>query len=148
MKVAALALAATALIASPAQGEDWASVRPGTFVGARLTIGGKNGGEPVAALTIAPTHSRISRDGLTSTRIGEGLALNFTARHKPTLTLGGIRADTALGMKSSAGLDSERRLGVSTGAWVAIGVGAAVLGGAAAFYFTVTDCADHEDECP
>ena len=148
MKKATMVLVATALIASPAQAEDWTGVRPGTFVGARLTIGGKNDGRPVAALTIAPTHSRLSHDGMTGTKIGEGLALNFTPRHKPTLTLGGISVDTALGLKSSGGLDSEKRLGISTGGWVAIGVGAAILGGAAAFYLTVTDCDDHEDECP
>jgi hypothetical protein len=42
----------------------------------------------------------------------------------------------------------DGKLGLSTGAAVAIGIGAAVLVGAGVFYAVATHCGDHEDECP
>ena len=99
MKNAAIVLIASALFTSPVQAADWNDVRPGTFVGARLTIGGHTGGRPSAALTLAPTQNRISDGGMTSMKIGEGIALNLRAGAKPTLTLAGVRADTALGCR-------------------------------------------------
>ena len=148
MKKAAAAMIATSLLAAPAQAAEWNDVRPGTFIGARLTIGGQNGGRPSAALTFAPTQHRISGDGLTSMKIGEGIALNLTPGAKPTLTLAGVRADTALGLQRGGVHDSDRQLGISTGGWIAIGVTAALIGGAAVFYAAATNCEDHEDECP
>ena len=148
MKTGVMVLAAAGLIAAPVQAADWSDVRPGAFVGARLTIGGRTGRGPSAALTIAPTQNRMSHDGMPSMKIGEGLALNLTPQAKPTLTLAGIRADRVLGLRRGGDLNSDRKLGVSTGGWIAIGVGAAVLVGAAVFYNAATSCADHEDECP
>ena len=62
------------------------------------------------------------------TTVGEGLALNFSPRSKPTLTLAGVRADRVLSLAASEDDDSKR--GVSTGVWIAIGVAAAVGVGA------------------
>src|SRR5688500_5013951 len=126
-----LAILTAALLASPAQAAEWSDVRPGAFVGARLTINGRSGGRPTAALTIAPTRTPSRADGIASKRIGEGLALNLAGGAKPTLTLAGIRADTLLGLHRNGEVDSDKKLGVSTGGWVAIGVGLAALAGGA-----------------
>ena len=120
------------LVAAPIQAAGWENqatdVRPGAFVGARvqLPLGGKIPTRPRAALAIAPTLSRISDDGMIDTRIGEGLALNIESRSKPTLTVAGVRADTAL--KDRVG--ERNRSGISTGGWIAIGVGTVVVAGA------------------
>ena len=135
----------------PAHAADWQSqtveVRPGTFIGARLTIGGRTGGRPSAALTVAPTQNRISNDGTTSMKVGEGIALNLKSGRRPTLTLVGIRADTALGLRRSGNLDADKKLGVSSGGWVAIGVGALALvaGGLYLAADHIADC--DEGEC-
>ena len=129
MKKAVMVLVASALFASSAQAQDWSDVRPGTFVGARLTISGKTAGKPRAALTIAPIQTRTSHDGFRSMSIGEGFAFNLTPGAKPTLTLAGVRADRALGLHRNGSVDSDRKLGVSTGGWIAIGVGVAALVG-------------------
>jgi hypothetical protein len=123
-------LASLATVAVQAAGWENQSmdVRPGAFVGARvqLPLGGKVQARPRAALTVAPTQSRISDDGMIRTRIGEGLALNFGGDPKPSLTVAGIRADTALRNQVTARNGS----GISTGGWIAIGVGTVVVAGA------------------
>jgi hypothetical protein len=128
-----ISLTAAGLFVAPAQAADWkdraAIVQPGTFVGARLTIGGRTGQRPRAALTIAPTQTRTSHDGFSSMRIGEGIAFNLTPGAKPTLTLAGVRADTVLGLHRNGSIDAGRKLGVSEGGWVAIGVGVVALAG-------------------
>jgi hypothetical protein len=107
-------------------------VRPGAFVGARihLSLGGKSAARPQAALTVAPTRSHISDGAILSTEIANGLALNIGS--KPSLTIAGIRADRALGLAPSKSVDASRKLGLSKGGWVAIGVGVVVV--AAAIY--------------
>lgn len=147
MKKAAIVMIATGLITTPVQAADWGDVRPGTFVGARLTIGGRTGGRPSAALTIAPTQNRISGNGSSSMIIGEGIALNLTAGARPTLTLAGVRADTALGLQPDRELDSDRKLGLSTAGWIAVGVGSAALvfGGLYLAADHIADC--DEGEC-
>ena len=60
------------------------------------------------------------------TRIGEGLALNFQGKSKPTLTVAGVRADAA--MQDRVG--ERNRSGISTGGWIAIGVGTVLVAGA------------------
>ena len=133
MKNAALVMIATGLVTAPVQAAEWNDVRPGAFVGARLTIGGKNGRKPTAALAIAPTQHRMSSGGMTSMRIGEGIAFNLTAGARPTLTLAGVRADQALALTSVPATDHRTKSGMSDGAKVAIGVGVAaalVVGGA------------------
>lgn len=144
-------IVSTALLAGPAQAADWRNstteMRPGTFVGFRLTIGGKTGGKPSAALTIAPTQNRISHDGMSSMRIGEGIALNLSSGTRPTLTLAGVRADHVLGLQRQGGTDAESKLGVSKTGWAALGIATALVAGAAVFYVVVTDCDEHDDEC-
>jgi hypothetical protein len=135
MKNAALAMIATGLLTAPAQAADWSDARHGAFIGARLTIGGRTGGRPSAALTVAPTQNRISSNGMSTMRIGEGIALNLTPGAQPTLTLAGVRADQALGLGPSTDANAKRKLGISTGGWIAIGFGvAAVAGGAYALH--------------
>jgi hypothetical protein len=63
---------------------------------------------------------------LVRTDIGEGIALDFTSNSKPTLTLAGVRADRALGMSGSRRPGDNNKMGLSTGAWVGIGVLAAI----------------------
>lgn len=145
MKKGVIFAIAAGLLTTPAQAADWSDVKPGTFIGARLTIGGKAGGRPRAALTIAPTQSRITHEGFADMRIGEGIALNLTPGARPALTLAGVRADTALGLRRDGDIDSERKLGVSTGGWIAIGVGAAVVAGAAIWYAGVVERDRHSD---
>ncbi len=147
MKRSGIFMIATGLVTTPVQAADWSDTRPGTFVGARLTIGGKTGGRPSAALTIAPTQNRISNSGLSSMRIGEGLALNLTPNAKPTLTLAGVRADTALGLHRDRQVDSDEKLGVSSGGWVAIALGSAAIiaGGLYLAADHIADC--DEGEC-
>ena len=141
-----IAIIATCLIATPVRAADWNDVRPGAFVGARLTIGGKTG-RAQAALAIAPTQSRISQSGMSRTRIGEGIALSLAPRATPTLTLSGVRLDTAFDLRPDGDLDRGKKLGISKGGWVAIGVGtvALVVGGLYLYADHLTDC--NEDEC-
>jgi hypothetical protein len=147
-------LLAAGLFASPAQAGDWRNqtigIEPGVFVGAklRLSLGGESAGKPRAQLALAPSQGRISGQGMINSSIGEGLALDFTSGSRPTVTLAGVRADQALGLKSGPAATDGTRLGLSDGAKVALGIGAALLIGAGVFYALATDCADHEDECP
>ena len=146
---------AATLMMAPVQAADLQGqamdMRPGGGGGAGV---GAPGGprpppRPRAALAIAPTMNRISSAGMARASIGEGLALNFSPRTKPTLTLAGVRADQALGLRPQDQVEGDEKLGVSTGGWVAIGVGAAVLVGAAAFLIAI-DCdeSDSSDDCP
>ena len=122
-------LVAVAVAGAPVQAASWnqqaSDVRMGAFVGARLnmTLGGREPSPPRAALAIAPAQSRISSDGRLTTRIGEGVALDFTSHSKPTLTLAGVRADRALRLTSQGQVDADQKLGVSTVGWVVIGAG-------------------------
>jgi len=145
---------AAALFASPAQALDWrgdiAQVRPGTFVGVRLKLqsGGNSVAKPTAALTLAPTQSRISSTGLVRTRIGEGLALSFAPSEKVTLRIGGVRADTALGLSRGRTTVTDNKFGISTAGWIAIGAGVTVVGLGVAYLVVadMMDCSD-EDDC-
>jgi hypothetical protein len=120
------------------------NVRPGTFVGARLQIafGGKQASKPRAALAIAPTLTSISDGASVRTSIGEGIALNFG--RKPTLTLAGVRADQALGLTPSKDVDARHKLGVSTGGWIAIGVGVVAVAGGL-YFLHLMDVAEEND---
>ncbi len=133
MRKALTAIILASLLAAPAEAASWQDQaidsRPGAFLGARLKLplGHQAEAKPRAELAFAPTQSRISSGGLVRTRIGEGLAFGITPKAKPTLTLAGMRADTALGLTRRSRSNAEQKLGVSTGGWVAIGVGAAVV---------------------
>jgi hypothetical protein len=120
------------IVAAPIQAAGWENqatdVRPGAFVGARvmLPLGGQAPARPRATLAIAPTLSRISDDGMIQTQIGEGLALNLQGKSKATLTVAGIRADEAFEDR----MGEDNWSGVSTGGWIAIGVGTVLVAGA------------------
>jgi hypothetical protein len=129
---------------------EYAESRTGAFVGARFQIplGGKAISKPRASLAIAPAFRRTSSNGEVRSAIGEGAAFNFGSR--PSLTLMGVRADRLLEFHSSGDLDTDQKQGISQGGWIAIGVGA-VLVGAAIYAYTVydeaTSCEEHADEC-
>jgi hypothetical protein len=135
---------AAALIAGPLHAAPWqdqgSQVRPGMFVGAQLkmSFGGQARSQPRAQLALAPTRSTFSDSGRSTARIGEGLALDFTSNAKPTLTLAGMRADTALG-------DRERKMGISSTGWVAIGLGVAALAGGLYFLHLVHEAEKASD---
>lgn len=143
-------LMAIALAASPAQAGGWnqqgSEVRPGAFVGARLHVplGGSVRSSPRAGLTLAPTQSRISRDGYISSRIGEGVALNFTGR-KATITLAGVRADRALGLTTADNANVDDKQAISTGGWIAIGVGTVAVAGLIGFALWVDAVEDNSE---
>lgn len=143
---------AAALIATPAQAADQTDARLGTFVGAQLkmSLGGASKAKPSARLAIAPTQSRFSGDGMIRTRIGEGIALDFASDTKPTLMLAGVRADTALGLRSQGQVNSDDKLGLTTMGWVGIGVGSVALlvGGLYLYGQHLQDCEDNDgDPC-
>lgn len=143
-------LAAT-LIATPVQAADQTDVRFGTFAGAqfKLPIGGATKMRPQARLSVAPTQSRYSADGMIRTRIGEGVALDFTAARKPTLMLAGVRADTALGLRSQERIDADNKLGLSTSGWIGVGVGsvAVILGGLYLYGKHLEYCEEEDHDC-
>jgi len=142
-------IVAAMVLAAPANAADWqyqgGDVRRGAFFGARIkmSLGGQTRSRPHAELAIAPVQTRISSGGTDRTQIGEGIALNFGA--KPTFTLAGIRADQALGFRSSKDIDAKRRLGVSTGGWIAIGLGVVAVGGGLYFLHLVEESADNSE---
>lgn len=146
-----LSLATAGLLLAPAEASaaqyDMASVRPGTFVGARFHIafGGEQASKPRAALAIAPTLTSISDGARVRTSIGEGVALNFG--RKPTLTLAGVRADQALGLTSSKDVEAKHKLGVSTGGWIAIGVGVVAVAGGLYFAHLIYK-SEHDPDDP
>jgi hypothetical protein len=144
--LASLSLFAVPLEANAAQYQN-ENVRMGAFVGARFQIqlGGRGPSRPRGALMLAPTLNRTSGNGINRTTIGEGLALNFGPGSRPTLTLAGVRADTALALHRNGNVDSEKRLGISSGGWVAIGLGVVAIGGGLYFLHLVDEANDHSE---
>jgi len=119
MRKIVISIVSASVVAAPLQAAAWqdqgSEARRGAFIGAqfRISFGGRDRPQPHAQLAIAPTQTRISGSGLVRTRIGEGLALRFSPGDKPTLNLAG----------------SGRKLGISNGGWIAIGLGVAALAG-------------------
>lgn len=151
MRIAHYAMLAVMLFPVPAQAADWGDSQFGAFVGVRLQLraGGPDAGQARTSLAIAPTRSTFSGSGEIRTRIGEGLALEFTSHQAPRTTLAGRPVTQTFGMTREEGAtDDGRKLGISSGAWVGIGLGAAALAGALIFLSQVSDCDDHDDECP
>jgi hypothetical protein len=148
MRSALAFITAASLLASPAAAHDYSAgdVRTGTFVGARLhvPIGGKAMERPHASLGIGPTLTRVSNREI-RTRIGEGLALDLTPGKKVELKLAGLRADRALGLTTRNGPNKDGKNGISTGGWVAIGVGTVLIAGAVGFALWVDSIEDNED---
>jgi|tagenome__1003787_1003787.scaffolds.fasta_scaffold20903583_3 hypothetical protein len=147
-----LGLVAAVSLALPAQAHEWADQttgrHTGAFVGAqfKMAFHGRKVEAPRASLGIAPAFSRVSTHGV-HTNIGDGLALSITRGAKPNLTLGGVRADTALGLTRDGHAAANGKLGVSTGGWIAIGVGTVLVAGAVGFALWadhVIDCEERE----
>ena len=140
-------LASASLLAVPAKAAqyDGTQVRPGTFVGVRLqlSLGGRSVAEPRAGLAIAPMMSGAAGGRLSQAAIGEGVALNLGPR--PTLTFAGIRVDQALGASQSRQTDAQRKLGLSSGGWIAVGVGVMALAGGVYFLHLVDEAEDNSE---
>jgi hypothetical protein len=79
------------------------------------------------------------------TRVGEGIALNLAPSSKPSLTIAGVRADTALGLRPNGQVDADRKLGVSSAGWVAIGVGVVALAAGAYFLYLYNEAEKNSD---
>jgi hypothetical protein len=146
-----LGLAIASLLSLPMEAQaaqyEFSDTRTGGFFGARFQVrlGGPSTSSPRAALTIAPTLSRTSIHGEIRSSIGEGIALNLGPRARPTLTLAGIRADKALGLQRDRDIDSGKKLGISNGGWVAIGVGVVALAGGIYFLHVLDEAKDNSD---
>jgi hypothetical protein len=140
----------TSLLAAPvaaAPAYQSAGTRPGAFVGGRLKLplGKHSRTKPRAELAIAPTQSQISTSGLVHTRIGEGVALAFIPKSKPALTLAGVRADAALGLRPGGRSDAQSKLGVSNAGWLAIGVGVVALAAGGYLLYLVHEADENSD---
>jgi len=142
---------AAAMIAAPLHAAPWrdqgSQMRPGAFIGAQFTMsfGGQDRPQPRAQLAIAPTQSRISSDGSVRTRVGRGLGFGVTTGDRPTLTLAGVRADTALHPQRGNSADPDKKLGVSDAGWVAIGLGVVVIAGGAYFLYLLKEADKNSD---
>jgi hypothetical protein len=132
LTIAALAAAQIATAAQPAMaaelvGENGTvAARQGAFAGARLRIplDGAGARKAQAGLTLAPQISGRQADGSLRTRFGEGLELRLAGESKPQLALGG-RSFAQL-TAGRTGPD-DRKMGISTIGWVAIGVGVTAI---------------------
>ena len=157
MRKGCVAVAAACLMAAPSHAANWqdmvksdfhnptAAVRSGAFVGARFVTSFGHQTSSRGQISLAPTHSHIAGNGSIETRIGEGLALNFSAKSKPSLTLAGARADMLLGLNPRGSADGDKKLGMSTGGWVAVRLVTAVVVGFVAFGAYVREKEEGED---
>ena len=150
-----IALLMVGMVSAPAQARDWSDQstgrRVGAFVGGqfRLSFRGSRVERPRASLEMAPTLSRISSGGIHTT-IGDGMALTLDGKSRPELTLAGSRADRALGLARNSGPGMSNKQSISTGGWIAIGVGAAVVVAATGFALWadhVIDCEERDEGC-
>jgi hypothetical protein len=141
---------AALLLATPVQAQDWADQttgqHTGAFVGAQVHVplGGKSMARPRASLGVAPAFTRVSARGV-HTNIGNGVALTLAPKSKPELRLAGVRADRALGLTARGGAGMGAKNGISTGGWIAIGVGTVLVAGAVGFALWVDSIEDNED---
>lgn len=122
------AFAAAALVSQPVSAAEdprphatAVEQRTGAFAGARLRIpiGARQARErPSAVLQLGFEHIRRDRGAASSmtARRGSALELGFSEKAKPAFLVGGTPVRTM-----------ERRLGVSTGGAIAIGVGVTLL---------------------
>ncbi len=119
------------------------SVQTGTFAGARirLSLGGKQQDQRFrAGLTVAPTLRSQATLGETRMRIGEGPELGFAGGRPLTLSLAGQPVSRLLpgGNKS----EDDQRLGISTGGYVAIGVGVILVAGGVGYLAMANRCTE------
>jgi hypothetical protein len=95
----------------------------GAFAGARLRVplgGARAERRARAGLTLAPTMRVRDADGGSRLRFGEGLELGLAPNRPLELSFAGQRMDRI----------GDRRAGVSTLGWIAIGVGTIVVAAA------------------
>ena len=114
----------------PAFAQGYAPLRDmetGTFTGARVRIsfGGPARERVRAGFTFAPTVRADYQDGRVHTRIGEGLEFGFNGRGPAQFSLAGTPVNRLA--PGRTGPDGQR-LGISTLAWVGIGLGVVVIG--------------------
>ena len=146
-----IAMACTALMATPAYAQSMGyqseTSRNGTFVGARLSLSfsGRKAPQPKASLAIAPTRMQLTSRGPKPTQVSEGIALSFGPHEKSRLTIAGAPAASILGMQSQSGKDSDKKLGISTGGWIGIGLGVVAVAGAIYFVHMVDEARDNTD---
>lgn len=139
MRTIILTAVLMALTSTPAAARDWrdqqVDSRPSAFAGAqvKLAIGGAKSKKPSAQLTIAPARSAVDGSGMLTTRIGDGVGLEFAAK-RPQLTFAGTTA------KEFA--DAKHKMGISTVAWVGIGVAVVAVGGFLLWADEVRDSGD------
>ncbi len=147
--LAGLVVAQSIVAAQPAAAatyQDTATVQSGTFAGARLrlSLGGKQEDRRVrAGLAFAPTLRSQSGSGEVRTRIGEGVELGFTGDRPLTLSLAGRPVSQLLPGQSK--LEDERQMGISTGGYVAIGVGVALVVGGFVLVQHYKEIDEHSD---
>jgi len=139
------AFIAAAILTAPSHAAGWqgqeSDVRRGAFLGAQISIplGGQARSRPfsqlaIAPMTVASDHRRVSAF------IGQGLALRIGREAKPSIMIGGVRADHALGLNRSKQVQAEQKMGLSTGGWIAIGLATAIGVG---FLIVANHCEDH-----
>ena len=130
MTIAALVAAQLMTSARPALAADLTDTqaqRMGAFAGfrVRLPLDGSADTRAVrAGITLAPTLQSQSRGGEIRTRFGEGLELGIASDEPIRLALAGTPVSRLA--QGPAGPDGQRA-GVSTIAWVAIGVGVVAI---------------------
>ena len=127
LTIAALVAAQISLVAQPAFAAGFgdengrATARQGAFAGARLRVplGAENGRKASAGLTVAPVLHGRQADGSIRTRFGEGMELRLSGESKPQLAFGGKPLSQLT--QGRTGPDG-RKAGISTIAWVGIGL--------------------------
>ena len=141
--VATVLSAAVIFAASPVVAADIEAGRTagpavfGAFAGARLRVPLGGSERPKAGLAF--THLRLDASG--ATRFSKGVELGFVGDKQLQLSIAGQRLDR-LGVQPGGRGPEGQKLGVSTVGWVAIGVGVAVVVGAALFVDAVRDASD------
>jgi hypothetical protein len=151
LTIAALLAAQALSAAQPAFAADLTDGRTqqvGAFAGVRLRValdGSADQRQLRAGLAVAPTMHSQSLRGPSRTVVGEGLELGIRGNEPVRLSLGGVPVSRLVEGPVRPG---ERRLGASTGEWIAIGAGAVVvvLGVAYLGFMEWIDC-DADDEC-
>jgi len=126
LTMAALVAAQIGLVAQPALAAELgvatgaSAARQGAFAGGRLRVAldGTGPRKARAGLTVAPVFHGRQSDGSVRTRFGEGMELRLTGA-RPQLALGGRPLSQLT--QSGTGPDG-RKAGLSTLAWVGIGV--------------------------
>lgn len=141
-------LMATAQPAVAAELTEHGTQRAGTFAGLRLSVPLDRAADQQrvrAGLTVAPTMHSRTPTGESRLRIGEGLELGVVGAEPPRLMIAGTPMSRLA--QGPVGPDG-RRVGVSTGGWIAIGVGTvvAVLGVGYLVFAEMMDC-DEDEEC-